>query len=172
MQKEDVHHSIISDLHQGSDDDRRRLAVYCLRDAYLPQQLMNKLLVMVNNVEMARVTGVPMPYLFSRGQQIKVLSMLYRKARAHGMVIPVLPRAQGQEGGDDVGYEGATVIEPKKSFYQVPVATLDFASLYPSIMRFVFLIPSPPSGGHINTWSGATKIFQGTQFMLHYTFVG
>ena len=42
QQKEDVHHSIISDLQQGSDDDRRRLAVYCLKDAYLPQELMNK----------------------------------------------------------------------------------------------------------------------------------
>ena len=41
---------------------------------------MNKLHVLVNYVEMARVTGVPIPYLFSRGQQIKVLSMLYRKA--------------------------------------------------------------------------------------------
>lgn len=31
QQKEDVHHSIISKLFQGSDDDRRRLAVYCLK---------------------------------------------------------------------------------------------------------------------------------------------
>ena len=30
MQKEDVHHSIISELQQGTDEDRRRLAVYCL----------------------------------------------------------------------------------------------------------------------------------------------
>ena len=29
QQKEDVHHSIISDLQRGSPDDRRRLAVYC-----------------------------------------------------------------------------------------------------------------------------------------------
>ena len=31
-------------------------------------------------------------------------------------------------------YEGATVIEPNKGYYDVPIATLDFASLYPSIM--------------------------------------
>lgn len=31
QQKEDVHHSIISDLQRGSDEDRRRLAVYCLK---------------------------------------------------------------------------------------------------------------------------------------------
>jgi DNA polymerase delta subunit 1 len=31
-------------------------------------------------------------------------------------------------------YEGATVIEPTRGFYKEPIATLDFASLYPSIM--------------------------------------
>jgi DNA polymerase delta subunit 1 len=36
--------------------------------------------------------------------------------------------------GSDEQYEGATVIEPKKGYYDVPIATLDFASLYPSIM--------------------------------------
>ena len=36
--------------------------------------------------------------------------------------------------GTDEQYEGATVIEPKKGYYDVPIATLDFASLYPSIM--------------------------------------
>jgi hypothetical protein len=30
-QKEDVHHSIISDLQNGNAEDRRRLAVYCLK---------------------------------------------------------------------------------------------------------------------------------------------
>lgn len=32
-------------------------------------------------------------------------------------------------------YEGATVIEPTKGYYDVPIATLDFTSLYPSIMQ-------------------------------------
>jgi DNA polymerase delta subunit 1 len=36
--------------------------------------------------------------------------------------------------GDDTTYEGAIVIEPKKGFYDTPIATLDFSSLYPSIM--------------------------------------
>ena len=30
-QKEDVHHSIISDLQYGNEETRRRLAVYCLK---------------------------------------------------------------------------------------------------------------------------------------------
>lgn len=30
-QKEDVHHSVITDLQQGTPESRRRLAVYCLK---------------------------------------------------------------------------------------------------------------------------------------------
>ncbi|KAF5191733.1 Dna polymerase delta catalytic subunit, partial [Thalictrum thalictroides] len=33
-QKEDVHHSIISDLQNGNSETRRRLAVYCLKVFY------------------------------------------------------------------------------------------------------------------------------------------
>ena len=32
------------------------------------------------------------------------------------------------------GYSGAIVIEPKRGFYRAPITTLDFSSLYPSIM--------------------------------------
>ena len=128
-----VHHSIISDLQQGSDEDRHRLAVYCLKDALLPQRLMDKLSVLVNYIEMARVTGVPVSFLISRGQQIKVFSMLLRKCQKEKLLVPTLKKSGF--GGDEVGYEGATVLDPVKAYYQVPIATLDFASLYPSIMQ-------------------------------------
>jgi DNA polymerase delta subunit 1 len=133
QQKEDVHHSIISDLQDGSDEDRHRLAVYCLKDALLPQRLMDKLSVLVNYVEMARVTGVPVSFLIARGQQIKVFSMILRKCRGEKLLVPTLAKSGG--AGGDVGYEGATVLDPIKNYYEIPIATLDFASLYPSIMQ-------------------------------------
>ncbi|XP_048335093.2 DNA polymerase delta catalytic subunit isoform X2 [Ziziphus jujuba] len=129
-QKEDVHHSIISDLQNGNAETRRRLAVYCLKDAYLPQRLLDKLMFMYNYVEMARVTGVPISFLLSRGQSIKVLSQLLRKAKQKNLVLPNVKQAGSEQGT----YEGATVLEAKAGFYEKPIATLDFASLYPSIM--------------------------------------
>ena len=77
-QKEDVHHSVITDLQNGNSQTRRRLAVYCLKDAYLPLRLLDKLMCVINYMEMARVTGVPLSYLQTRGQQIKVVSQLLR----------------------------------------------------------------------------------------------
>ena len=129
-QKEDVHHTMITELFNGTPDSRRRLAVYCLKDAYLPQRLMDKLMCLVNYTEMARVTGVPFNYLLARGQQVKFISQLFRKALEKFLVIPDLPNQASDEQ-----YEGATVIEPTRGYYDVPVATLDFASLYPSIIQ-------------------------------------
>jgi len=128
-QKEDVHHSVITDLQNGTLQTRRRLAIYCLKDAYLPLRLLEKLMCVINYMEMSRVCGVPLTYLQTRGQQIKVISQLLRKAMEHDLVIPT---HQGQPGDDN--FEGATVIEPKRGYYDKPIATLDFASLYPSIM--------------------------------------
>lgn len=128
-QKEDVHHSIITSLQNGDSETRRRLAVYCLKDAYLPLRLLEKLMALVNYTEMARVTGVPFMYLLARGQQIKVISQLFRKCLQIDTVIPNM-NSQGSEEQ----YEGATVIEPIRGYYDVPIATLDFSSLYPSIM--------------------------------------
>lgn len=51
---------------------------------------MNKLMCLFNYIEMARVTGVPFNYLLARGQQIKVVSQLYRKAYRKDLVIPAL----------------------------------------------------------------------------------
>lgn len=51
---------------------------------------MDKLMCLINYTEMARVTGVPFNYLLSRGQSIKVLSQLYRKANEENYVIPAL----------------------------------------------------------------------------------
>jgi DNA polymerase delta subunit 1 len=106
-QKEEVHYSVITELQNGTPESRRRLAVYCLKvvlppfpptfprltkarlqDAYLPQRLMDKLMCFINYTEMSRVTGVPFNYLLARGQSIKVLSQLYRKANEENYLIP------------------------------------------------------------------------------------
>ncbi|KAG2148198.1 DNA polymerase family B-domain-containing protein [Suillus bovinus] len=54
---------------------------------------------------------------------------LFSKANEGGKVIPVLKGLNSNEQ-----YEGATVVKPKKGYYDTPIATLDFSSLYPSIM--------------------------------------
>lgn len=129
-QKEDVHYSIMNDLQNESPESRKRIATYCIKDGILPLRLIDKLLFIYNYVEMSRVTGTPFVYLLTRGQQIKVTSQLYRKCKELNYVIPstyIKPTTTDK-------YEGATVLEPIKGYYVEPISTLDFASLYPSII--------------------------------------
>ncbi|RWS01642.1 DNA polymerase delta catalytic subunit-like protein [Dinothrombium tinctorium] len=128
-QKEDVHFFQIRDLFFESDKSRGKLASYCSKDALLPLKLLEKLMVIVKNVEMARVTGISMSEVLSRGQQVRIMSQLLRKCKSRDMVIPRVAKNSNIQK-----YVGAYVIEPKKNFYNVPIATLDFVSLYPSIM--------------------------------------
>eukprot|EP01064_Diplonema_japonicum_P016355 TRINITY_DN24368_c0_g1_i1.p1 TRINITY_DN24368_c0_g1~~TRINITY_DN24368_c0_g1_i1.p1 ORF type:complete len:1051 (+),score=234.92 TRINITY_DN24368_c0_g1_i1:38-3190(+) len=129
-QKEDVHHSIIATLQNGNPETRNRLARYCFKDAVLPLRLMEKLMTVVNLIEMARVSGVPLSWLIDKGQQIKVYSQILRKTLHENLLFPTHDIGDSQEAG----FQGATVIEPHRGFYDHPIATLDFASLYPSIM--------------------------------------
>jgi DNA polymerase delta subunit 1 len=130
-QKEDLHHSLITPLHKGTDEDRQRVAIYCLKDAWLPQRLMDKLTLFISYVEMARVTGVPIPFLITRGQSVKVMTMILRAIKGTDMVVPSDKKTDKLL---DQWYEGAVVLDALKAFYDVPITTLDFASLYPSIM--------------------------------------
>jgi DNA polymerase delta subunit 1 len=109
-QKENVHHSIITQLYDGDDSTRRRLAVYCLKDAYLPQRLLDKLMIMINYIEMARVTGIPLSFILERGQQIKVVSQLLRKAKDKAYIMPT-PVSK-----ESTFWNGGKVFEPKTGY--------------------------------------------------------
>lgn len=128
-QKEDVHYSIITDLQNGDEQTRRRLAVYCLKDADLPLRLLDHVKSFTNDIEMSRVTGVPITSLLTKGEQVKVVAQLLKHAREAGYFMPFHTYNPSSEQ-----YEGATVIEPERGYYTDPIATLDFSSLYPSIM--------------------------------------
>ena len=114
----------------GDPDKLRDVAEYCIKDTLLPHQLTQKLYTLLNMMEMAKATWVPLCFLVERGQQIKVFSQLTKKAREMGFMVPSIRYgAVTQEG-----YEGATVLEAQKGAYYGPITALDFEGLYPSIM--------------------------------------
>ena len=116
---------------QGGDAKKLgEVADYCIKDTLLPHKLLSKLCILVNLLEMAKATSVPLCFLVERGQQIKVFSQLTKKAADLGFLVPVIYQGTLPEEG----YEGATVLEAQSGAYYAPITALDFASLYPSIM--------------------------------------
>jgi DNA polymerase delta subunit 1 len=113
---------------QGTREKRTRIGKYCVQDTNLCLLLFEKFAVLPNHIEMAKVTRVPLEYLITRGQSIKVFSQIAYETRKTGYLIPVLPR-EDSEGK----FQGATVLEAKVGYYDRPVCGLDFASLYPSV---------------------------------------
>lgn len=126
-EKLDVDYSQIPILFEGTNEDRTRLLWYCLKDTLLPGRILAKRMAIVNGVEQSRVTGVPLKWLLSRGQGVKTFSGLLRKKQLYehpaSRSAPPRPTAGGH------------VEEPQRGFYTSPTVTVDFASLYPTIMR-------------------------------------
>ena len=166
-QKEDVHFSMISKLQNGTATDRHRLAIYCIKDSFLPLQLMNKLLSFLTTVELARVCHVPISYVMGRGQQIRVFSQLLYKANERNMIIPAV---KSQKSDDQ--YQGATVIEPTTGYYTTPIPTLDFNSLYPSIMIAHNICYSTIIRGKVDPSVPTELSPNGCRFVPHDVFPG
>src|SRR6056300_1182830 len=115
---------------EGDPKKLGEVAEYCIKDTLLPHKLMKKLCTLLNLLEMAKATWVPLCFLVERGQQIKVFSQLTKKARELGYMVPTIKYGSLPEEP----YEGATVLEAHKGAYYTPITALDFEALYPSIM--------------------------------------
>jgi DNA polymerase elongation subunit (family B) len=130
LAKDDVTPKDIFRMTNGSADDRSVIAKYCIQDCNLVHYLFNKSDVMTGFIEMAKICSVPINFIVMRGQGIKLTSYVAKKCREKRTLMPVI-----EKGGLDEGYEGATVLKPKNDLYmEEPVACLDYAGLYPSVI--------------------------------------
>lgn len=86
-----VHHSEITRLWEGTDDDRRRLAIYNLVDSYLPLLMMWRLKTLFTFVEIARACGIDIGSLAERGQGIRTQMLIQRLCYEKGYVVPDFP---------------------------------------------------------------------------------
>jgi DNA polymerase elongation subunit (family B) len=129
--KDDVSPKDIFRLQKGSAADRAIVGKYCIQDCDLTYDLYRKLETFPNAMAMANVCSVPISYIFTRGQGIKIESLIFREAWRRDQRIPV-QGAPNKESQDS--YEGAIVLRPEPGVY-ANVGVCDFASLYPSTIE-------------------------------------
>ncbi len=159
-QKVEMPYQNIPIYQAGTDEQRAHLCYYCWWDADLCLQLMKKRMTLVNYIESARVAGTPMKYLLDRGQQIRTTSLLIRYGNDRGFVLP-----SSTESQNDEDTAGATVKDPICGMYVDPVVTLDFQSLYPSIIRaanICYSTKAPTAWARANLKDGDYVIPQNT----------
>jgi DNA polymerase elongation subunit (family B) len=129
--KDDVSPQDIFRLHRESSKGRAIVGKYCLQDCDLVIDLYRKLETFNNTMCMANVCSVPLSYIFTRGQGIKIESLIFKACKERDILIPVL--TSPIQGGSEDSYEGAIVLNPDPGFYSdSPIGVCDFASLYPS----------------------------------------
>jgi len=124
---------IFTKYNTGSPEDIKIIAEYCIQDCLLVNDLFDKLYIFENSLGMSNVCLIPMSLLFTRGQGIKVFSKIAEKCLQRNTAFPTLVKLKNN-GDKNVGYEGAIVLEAIPGFYDVPIATLDYGSLYPSVI--------------------------------------
>ena len=133
-QKDDLKALDLFNMAMGTAKEIATVIHYCVKDCTLVVDLILKLCIITNNIAMANVTWVPIEYIESKGQQIKVHSQLAYEARLNDYLVPTIPYKDASELEDEEKFTGATVQEAEPGAHFEPVAGLDFASLYPSIM--------------------------------------
>ena len=88
--KLDVKPRQIFEYYQKGDPELiRTIALYCIQDTALLQKLVDAQIILLTITQLANVTYVPVRYLITRGQTIKVLSQIMRKAREMKFIVPV-----------------------------------------------------------------------------------
>ena len=138
--KDDVPPQEIFRLHrEGGSEGRAKVAKYCVQDCDLVVELYKKLDVFNNAMSMANVCSVPVNYIFTRGQGVKIESLIFKDCYQRNMLVVtkeapsrnLAPGAAPMEPQES--YEGAIVLDPIPGFYMdSPIGVCDFASLYPS----------------------------------------
>jgi DNA polymerase elongation subunit (family B) len=92
MAKDDVGPSDIFRLFKGNSFDRAKVAKYCIKDSSLCNRLMAKLQILPNSIGMGNVCCVPLPYLFLRGQSVKIFSLVSKQCREERYLIPTVKK--------------------------------------------------------------------------------
>lgn len=113
-------------LKQHAMEEMKKVVNYCVVDSDLVLDIFEKIHCWISLIEMSNVVGVTLVELFTRGQQLRVLSQVYDEASKDGIVIDerIVPK---------MDYSGGFVYEPIPGIYHF-IPCLDFKSLYPTVM--------------------------------------
>lgn len=122
--------------------EQARIIKYCIQDSALPAELMKKMGQGVALIESSTIFKVSPKQIYTKGQQIRIENQIYSQCYFENIVMD--KRSQKIDR-----YKGAFVHEPELGLHY-NVGTLDFNSLYPSIIiKYNICHTTLYQGGHL-----------------------
>lgn len=154
------------------------IAKYCSRDCDIPLKIIEKLHYIPTWIELSRVSVTSLQDIINSGQQTRIINLISRFIKDEfslNVAKSGWPSFYNDKNvSEENEYQGATVIEPIAGFYPKNcIITMDFESLYPSIMRFFNLCPSTIiiDPAHLEIKTKEVHTIDHGQFKKTYAFV-
>ncbi len=125
---------------QQTAEGREKIAEYVMWDSLLPLQIFVKLKSLLANLQVSKLALIPVQDVYDRAQGAKIGSKLRQELldnveRGQSRYIKTVRQRGYNKKKKKDRYEGATVLDPIRDFYENYVLVLDFASMYPTIIR-------------------------------------
>jgi len=113
--------------YEAAKREKERVGYYCDEDTRLCVDISEKTSMISNICELSGIVGVQPGDVYTRGEQLRGLTLIYRQCRSLGIVVDrqILQGLKGAAGGH--------VGDGVPGYYK-NVITLDFKSMYPSII--------------------------------------
>lgn len=143
--KIDIKYREMPSYWNGSKEKLSKFVEYSRKDAELALRLVIEKRILDKFFELAKLSGLLLQDTFG-GQSTRVETCLLHEFRKREMVMPTKPTQRELERRlkerEERGLKGAIVLEPTRGLYTKGcVLVLDFASLYPNIIRTFNISP-------------------------------
>jgi len=158
---------------EGTLKEWEKLLHYSIRDSWAPLDIMDKLSTVANLMVTGSIIGINIDDIYSRGQQYRLENMLFRSLMPKGIIVNANKDVKNKK------FKGALVQDPLCGKH-INVATLDFNSLYPTVMIHFNISHDTYVGTNLEvlpdglTWEDVNKIeipAEGNELARYHIFV-
>lgn len=134
-EKEDMSYEKIPDFWVGTDKEKLILISYCLYDSQLVVELDEKFSIELEILQMAKIHCISFDEALNKGQQFKLQSLIQTETKKNNFLIQDVQK----DFSNTESFKGGFVYfaddgKQKSQLYNEIVISLDFNSLYPSII--------------------------------------
>ena len=113
-----------------------KVTIYCAQDTKLPEALAKKYRKLLNLIMFCNVSQTLPNVFIQRGSNVRTMNLVGARMERKGIVNEDIPHSFNQCWKK---YQGACVLDPIRGKHDEPIATLDFAGLYPANMNSQYI---------------------------------